>query len=724
MESILATIIREHRQHEAWWYKIKGTSKEASRLSKDVNLSPDEAPEEHYLSTCLGLTMDELWEVLLDCGMARKRGSAYIIHKQKVDEFITRNALTDVMECGAKDKQLVLRIGVYSSSKSTKMDYSAKSQWKSKKKPPRPLRKELKNFRDDLHEFLVPKNTSKDTSPHQQIDSTPCPQTDSSPQSPSPSLLHPNPLLHTFLSQILQSPEAMDSPSFFKEGMTLETIESMFLETCNQACELDQRERKEKTQEAVSVAVEINVFDETTDPQEYPTLFAKNIGLTSDEDITPVLREIVKLSKRIKSVDLLKVLHLNDSRTSLVEVPRSAKQSGFKKQARRTRWVHRALECVRRYNRDELVDEGTNDNDNGMDDDEVAYTNDDAARWLITYLGDYFPKEFVKSAQALDMPIHQGKMDAEYTIAMWSDAGVGVAAQRIIMKYFLSYFGYKFTVPESSINKLAVHSVPPIVGTIEYMDNTLDYWYKDLGSLLTGQIAGEHRNQPAGFTYESVDFVIGADHGQGSFRAGVKVIYRNADRSIKATAIYGLGEIECAKDTGELLALAFLPRLNAALKRIIRYQRDENGNLVSDGTLRVYSQGANEADEAEGNADEAGEAEGNANEVSFYAILDPTEQPNVNATLVLNVPIRIFITGDLAFYATVLGKEGMDKAHCLWCKLKRSEWQLHGHDRGVKWTIEELKRVASSLNDGKPENGVKSYPQIDCVELERFIFPV
>ena len=94
-----------------------------------------------------------------------------------------------------------------------------------------------------------------------------------------------------------------------------------------------------------------------------------------------------------------------------------------------------------------LVDEGNNDNDNGNDDDddddddnddEVAYTNDDAARWLITYLGNHFPKEFVKSAQALDMPIHQGKMDAEYTTAMWSDAGVGVAAQGIIMKYFLS----------------------------------------------------------------------------------------------------------------------------------------------------------------------------------------------------------------------------------------------------------------------------------------------
>jgi hypothetical protein len=51
------------------------------------------------------------------------------------------------------------------------------------------------------------------------------------------------------------------------------------------------------------------------------------------------------------------------------------------------------------------------------------------------------------------MPIRQqGKMDAEYTTAMWSDAGVGVAAQRIVLQDFLNCFGYKFTVAKASIS--------------------------------------------------------------------------------------------------------------------------------------------------------------------------------------------------------------------------------------------------------------------------------
>jgi hypothetical protein len=79
-------------------------------------------------------------------------------------------------------------------------------------------------------------------------------------------------------------------------------------------------------------------------------------------------------------------------------------------------------------------------------------------------------------------------MDAEYTSAMWMDASVGVAAQRIIMKYFISFFRYKFTSPEGDINNLAGRSVPPVVCTVEYKELSLDWWYKDLVDLLVGQI--------------------------------------------------------------------------------------------------------------------------------------------------------------------------------------------------------------------------------------------
>jgi hypothetical protein len=212
-------------------------------------------------------------------------------------------------------------------------------------------------------------------------------------------------------------------------------------------------------------------------------------------------------------------------------------------------------QCVRRSKK---VDLSVNDED---DEEEVSCTDHDAARWLLTHLGECFPSKFVQSAQALDMPIHQaGKMGAECTTAMWSDAGVGAGAQRTIMKHFMGFFGCKFAAPKATTNKLAVDSVPPTVGTMDHMDHTLDCWCKDLVGLLTGQIGREHINQQPGFSCASIDFVIGAEHGQGSFRASAKVACRNANQSAKADAtIYGLGETECVKDTGDLLALAFIP---------------------------------------------------------------------------------------------------------------------------------------------------------------------
>jgi hypothetical protein len=60
---------------------------------------------------------------------------------------------------------------------------------------------------------------------------------------------------------------------------------------------------------------------------------------------------------------IIKVLNYNNTATSLIEVPCSAKELGFKKQAQRSRWVHQILKCVQKYKEEELVadDEGEDD---------------------------------------------------------------------------------------------------------------------------------------------------------------------------------------------------------------------------------------------------------------------------------------------------------------------------------------------------------------------------
>ena len=79
MESILATFFHAHKNQKAWWYKTKITPQKVIHPANHVLLASDEAPGDHCVSKLLGITMDDFWKVLLECKLAKKRGSNNII---------------------------------------------------------------------------------------------------------------------------------------------------------------------------------------------------------------------------------------------------------------------------------------------------------------------------------------------------------------------------------------------------------------------------------------------------------------------------------------------------------------------------------------------------------------------------------------------------------------------------------------------------------------------
>jgi len=54
-----------------------------------------------------------------------------------------------------------------------------------------------------------------------------------------------------------------------------------------------------------------------------------------------------------------------------------------------------------------------------------------------------------------------------------------------------------------------------------------------------------------------------------------------------------------------------------------------------------------------------------------YALKDEA----IDVNLYLVIPLHFFIAGDLAFYATALGKEGSSGAHCYVCDSSKVNWQ-------------------------------------------------
>ena len=86
-----------------------------------------------------------------------------------------------------------------------------------------------------------------------------------------------------------------------------------------------------------------------------------------------------------------------------------------------------------------------------------------------------------------------------------------------------------------------------------------------------------------------------------------------------------------------------------------------------------------------------------------------------------------FLTGDLAFLATILGKEGFSTAWCCWCDLIKAQWQEDGHELGTLWTYFRLCEQVQNVNDNNLKNtkmkGVKEDPYFK-IPVERIIVPV
>ena len=113
---------------------------------------------------------------------------------------------------------------------------------------------------------------------------------------------------------------------------------------------------------------------------------------------------------------------------------------------------------------------------------------------------------------------------------------------------------------------------------------------------------------------------------------------------------------------------------------------------------------------------------------SVTAKLKQTNYVNDTNDVVLN--LRVFITGDLAFYAAVLGKVNMAGNWCNWCDLRRAEWIKNNHTAGEWWTLEKMKQVRDDIADGVLTNtsnnkkGCVDEPLINCIEPISYIPPI
>ena len=82
-EYILANFFCDHHEHDAWWYKFKIPLKKPSNPTKEYILQRDEAPRQYCISKLIGIPMNELWTVLFDCNLSRKKCEQKILFSKR-----------------------------------------------------------------------------------------------------------------------------------------------------------------------------------------------------------------------------------------------------------------------------------------------------------------------------------------------------------------------------------------------------------------------------------------------------------------------------------------------------------------------------------------------------------------------------------------------------------------------------------------------------------------
>ena len=177
------------------------------------------------------------------------------------------------------------------------------------------------------------------------------------------------------------------------------------------------------------------------------------------------------------------------------------------------------------------------------------------------------------------------------------------------------------------------------------------------------------------------------------------------------TWVTKLAHIDCQKDTYEILRDTITPLLNTDINKLID---GKNVMCLFKTKNNEYSVQLKSS---------------NFEEVPTFVCL-VTKQICSKFHFVRSCSIRLRVTGDLAFYASLLGKVNMSGNWCIWCKLSHNEWSSPNHKDGDAWTNDAMDNVRKRIENGdiedNPSNrkGCVSVPLFNNIGIENYIFPV
>jgi len=75
---------------------------------------------------------------------------------------------------------------------------------------------------------------------------------------------------------------------------------------------------------------------------------------------------------------------------------------------------------------------------------------------------------------------------------------------------------------------------------------------------------------------------------------------------------------------------------------------------------------------------------------------------NDSVETICNMPIMLYINGDMKFFAQILGRDGMSTSWCMWCEAHPNDWKglLSVPDEQL-WVIDKQKQFLQEIIAGQ-----------------------
>lgn len=516
-------------------------------------------------------------------------------------------------------------------------------------------------------------------------------------------------LINGLLSKLIKT-EVLDSlPDFLSENFDPLTFADSVMETSKAIVQLRNGHRALK-QHYAGITAPIGDLSQLVKPGElarkYPMLHHLNVDLSTVLEIHGLLRDILNLAKDIDDLSLLDFSYMNGKPCTIIAVPKCSQKEYFNATAKS--WIFRMLDGLIDTQRRKSSGAGHDVNDNTATGLGAKRSRKDAACWIVSFLGKTFPDESLEAMTDLGLVSSCGQLTPEELQAMVDEGNISQRALRVIRKYLSGTSKNKRQNIFPSEQKLrALGSTDPLLPTYAKTKTaegkTIHYWYKPLDQLLTSYLLPAFSKE-----WRFLKFTLGADHGAGAEQVGVLVEAFTGDNKLAYTEVFRVGEIECTKETSDILMESLAQHVNCGLNNML-----QDGILCEgpgpDGTIQFQgSRGA-----------------------SFVLRRDDQNDEIVesgSATSIHPVPFKVHMTGDMAWYAVALGKENSATNWCWICQLKKSEWQKRSSDGGPRqgslWSLQELRETVNlRLRSEKSYLGVKRSPLIEKLGPDRYEIP-